>query len=72
MGGDGQVHFAPSPQSQASGFSPQNGSRTTNGYTVFNNNGGGGTAMDSSGHIQTGTFDIQPSTGHTVFVPSSH
>lgn len=64
----GRVTIASSPQPRATGFSPSNGSRTANGYTVFRNNGGAGTAMDSSGNIRTGRFDIQPSSGRSIFV----
>jgi hypothetical protein len=64
----GKVQVVSNPQPCATGFSPANGSRTANGYTVFRNNGGAGSAMDSSGNIRTGRFDIQPSTGRTVFV----
>lgn len=70
MNSSGRVAIAPSPQSSAFGFSPVNGSRTANGFTVFNNNGGAGTAMSSSGRISAGRFDIQPSTGRSVFIPS--
>ena len=69
-GGDGKIHVASHPQPTAHGFSPSNGSRTANGYTVFNNRGGAGTAMDSSGSIRSGRFDIQVSTGKSVFIPS--
>jgi hypothetical protein len=70
IGSNGQVTLASNPQPRASGFSPANGTRTANGYTVFRNNGGAGTAMDSCGNIRTGHFDVQASTGRTVFVPS--
>jgi hypothetical protein len=69
-GGDGRIHVASNPQPSARGFSPSNGSRTANGYTVFRNNGGAGSAMDSSGNIRSGRFDIQVSTGKSVFIPS--
>ncbi|MBI5509338.1 MAG: hypothetical protein HY903_11350 [Deltaproteobacteria bacterium] len=64
----GQIAVAPSPQSPAQGYSPTNGTRTDNGYTVFRNNGGSGSAMDSSGNIRTGHFDIRPNSGRSVFV----
>lgn len=69
-GGDGRIHVASTPQPSARGWSPSNGSRTANGYTVFNNRGGAGTAMDGSGNIRSGRFDIQVSTGKSVFIPS--
>ena len=68
----GRVQRVASPQPAATGFSPQNGTRTANGYTVFRNNGGAGSAMDARGNISTGRFDIRPSTGQTVFVPSTY
>jgi hypothetical protein len=65
----GGISVAPSPQPQAYGGSPSNGSATSNGWTVFNNNGGGGTAMDSSGNIRSGDFTFSPFSGRSVFVP---
>jgi hypothetical protein len=69
-GSDGRVHVASSPQPRAYGGNPANGSRTGNGYTVFRNSGGAGTAMDSRGNIRSGNFTFSPSTGRTIFVPS--
>ncbi len=69
-GSDGNIHVASNPQPYGMGGNPANGSRTTNGYTVFNNRGGGGTAMDSYGNIRSGSFTFNPCTGRSVFVPS--
>ena len=68
-GSDGNIHIASNPQPAGYGGNAANGSRTANGYTVFNNNGGGGTAMDSYGTIRSGDFTFSPSTGRTMFVP---
>jgi hypothetical protein len=64
----GGISIASSPQRSATGYSPHNGSRTANGYTVFDNRGGAGSAMDSRGNIHAGRFDVQASTGRTVFM----
>ena len=61
------IQVASSNQPTAMGGSPANGSRTANGYTVFDNRGGGGSAMNSSGQISSGSFTFN-SRGQSVFV----
>lgn len=70
LNASGKVQLAPHPQPIAQGYSPQNGARTSNGFTVFNNRGGAGTAMDARGNMFTGRFDIRPNSGHSVFLPT--
>ncbi len=70
IGSNGSVTARPSSSRPvAMGGAPANGTRIGDS-TVFRNNGGAGSVMDSSGNLRTGTFTFSPFSGESRFIPS--